>query len=291
MMQKQQKLWWMQSNMKTIDTLVSDMYSLVSGGIAPATSNNQVQVSYAKWFNKEAKVREDKVLYFSEVGNPCPRKLWYNYNLPPDATEKYDGKTLFKFFYGDILEELALNVAEDAGHTVTNKQDRAIYEIGDGWIVRGKIDAVIDGVVVDVKSVTKYSEEKFKNGLKDDPFGYYQQLNGYATALNIDNAGFLTTQKELGHINYYPIEVNKSLFKMQAEHAVETVTMSDVTSIKRFDVVPQSKTSKNTKLCTSCSYCNYKKACFPEVRTFMYSSGPEFLVDVVDTPRVMEITE
>jgi hypothetical protein len=184
-----------------------------------------------------------------------------------------------------------LNVAEDAGHTVTGRQDRAIYEVGDGWIVRGRIDAIINGAVVDVKSVTKYSEEKFKNGLKDDPFGYYQQLNGYATALNIDNAGFLTTQKELGHINYYPIEVNKSLFKMQADHAVETVTMSDVTSIKRFDVVPQSKTSKNTKLGTACGYCTYKKKCFPELRTFLYSSGPEFLVDVVDTPRVMEITE
>ena len=123
----------------------------------------------------------------------------------------------------------------------------------------------------------------------DDPFGYYQQLNGYATALNADRAGFITIQKELGHVNFYPIEVNKGLFKLQAEHSVETVSMSAVDSIKRLDPVPASKTSKNKKLCTSCSYCNFKEKCWPEMRTFMYASGPEFLVEVVDVPRVQEI--
>lgn len=276
--------------MKTVNTLVDDMFKLVEGGIPPATSNNKVEVSYDKWFSTEERVREDKVLYFSEVGDPCPRRLWYKYNTP-QLGNKPDGRSLFKFFYGDMLEELALNVAEDAGHTVEGRQERAIYEIGDGWVVRGRIDAIIDNVVVDVKSVTKYSEEKFKQGLVNDPFGYYQQLNGYATALGYDQAGFLTVQKELGHVNYYPIEVNKVLFKMQADHAVEVVSMESPDPIPRLDSVPASKTSKNKKLCTSCSYCNFKKECWPEMRTFLYSSGPEFLVEVVDTPRVMEVTD
>ena len=274
--------------MKSITTLVDDMYGLVSGATAPATTNNGVTISYDKWFTERATEREKKVLYFSEVGDPCPRRLWYRYNQPEVAT-KPDGRALLKFFYGDMLEELVLNVAEDAGHSVTSKQERVIYDIGDGWVVRGRIDAVIDGVVVDVKSVTKYSEEKFKNDLQDDPFGYYQQLNGYAAALNNDTAGFVTIQKELGHVNYYPIEVNKGLFRMQAEHAVETVSLETPDTINRLPAVAQSKTSKNKKLCTSCSYCNYKKQCWPEMRTFMYSSGPEFLVEVVDTPRVLEI--
>ena len=274
--------------MKSLTTLVDDMYGLVSGATAPATTNNGVTISYDKWFTERPTEREKKVLYFSEVGDPCPRRLWYRYNQPEVAT-KPDGRALLKFFYGDMLEELVLNVAEDAGHSVTSKQERVIYEIGDGWVVRGRIDAVIDGVVVDVKSVTKYSEEKFKNDLQDDPFGYYQQLNGYAAPLNHDSAGFVTIQKELGHVNYYPIEVNKGLFRMQAEHAVETVSLESPDTINRLPAVAQSKTSKNKKLCTSCGYCNYKKQCWPEMRTFMYSSGPEFLVEVVDTPRVLEI--
>lgn len=275
--------------MKTIDTFVSDVYSLAAGDISPVTSNNNISVSYDKWFTPRPNDREKNILFFSEVGDPCPRRLWYKYNSPAVA-EKPDGKAIFKFFYGDILEELVLNTGESAGHTVEKRQDRVTYDIGNGWYVRGRIDAVIDGVVVDVKSVTKYSEEKFKNGLQDDPFGYYQQLNGYATALNANAAGFLTIQKELGTLNYYPIDVNPALFKMQAEHAVEVVGLSSIGELKRFDAVPASKTSKNKKLCTSCSYCNYKKQCWPEMRTFIYSSGPEFLVDVVDLPRVPEAT-
>lgn len=273
--------------MKTIDTLVADIYSVVSGSLHNATSNTNVSVSYDKWFTPRGSERDEKVLYFSEVGTPCPRQLWYKYNAPEIAT-KPDGNLLLKFFYGDILEELVLNVSESAGHKVEAKQERVLYEVGGGWYVRGRIDAVIDGVVVDVKSVTKYSEEKFKGGLVDDPFGYYQQLNGYAAALNNDTAGFVTIQKELGHINYYPIQVDKGFFAQQASFAVETVT-SNIAEIPRLEAVPQSKTSKNKKLCTACSYCSFKSECWPEMRTFLYSHGPEFLVDVVDVPRVMEV--
>ena len=156
--------------MKNISTLVDDIYSVISGGLQPVTSNNKVDVSYDKWFTPRDREREEKILYFSEVGDPCPRRLWYKYNMPTIA-EKPDGRALLKFFYGDVLEELVLNVSEDAGHTVEKKQERVVYDIGDGWYVRGRIDAVIDNVMVDVKSVTKYSEEKFKNNLVDDPFG------------------------------------------------------------------------------------------------------------------------
>jgi hypothetical protein len=273
--------------MKTIHTLVPDIYSVISGGIPNATSNTDVTVSYDKWFTPRSQEREDKILYFSEVGIPCPRQLWYKYNAPEIAV-KPDGNLLLKFFYGDILEELVLNVSESAGHIVEKKQERVLYEVGGGWYVRGRIDAIIDGVVIDVKSVTKYSEEKFKGGLIDDPFGYYQQLNGYAAALNNDSAGFVTIQKELGHINYYAINVDKGLFAQQADFAVETVT-SNIAEIPRLAPVPQSKTSNNKKLCTACSYCSFKSECWPEMRTFLYSNGPEFLVDVVDVPRVMEV--
>lgn len=278
-----------------IDTLVSDIYKLAEGAKAPSLdSDYTVSASYAKWFDKEEKVRESKVLYFSEVGDPCVRKLWYKYNKPELATP-IDGNLRIKFFYGDMLEELVLGLAKDAGHEVTGQQQRVVYDVGDGWIVRGRIDAIIDGVPVDVKSVTKFSEEKFKNGLKDDPFGYYQQLCGYATTLNSNRAGFLTIQKELGHINYYPIDVNPNLFKMQAQHAVESVQEKDVTTLPQLAAVPQSATSKNMKLCTSCGYCAYKNDCWKDandgkgLRTFMYSSGPTFLVHVEDTPRVLEV--
>lgn len=273
--------------MADISSLVQDIYKLAEGASAPLSST-QVSVDFAKWSKPRDKEREDKVLYFSEVGDPCVRRLWYKVNQK-EVGEPVDGRSIVKFFYGDMLEELVLRAAQAAGHEVCDEQKTTIYDVGNGWKVRGRIDAIIDGVVVDVKSVTKFSEEKFKGGLKDDPFGYYSQLNGYASALSASSAGFLTIQKELGHIAFYPITVDSGHFQHQAEAATEVVSLSDPNTLPVIPPVPQSKTSKNMKLATSCSYCPYKKQCFPKMRTFLYSDGPVFLTHVEDTPRVMEV--
>ena len=271
--------------MPTIDTLVSDIYALTNKGESKS-GEHVVSVSYDKWFEERAP-RKPKSLYFSEIGTKCPRKLWYNVNLPT-AAETLEPATKVKFLYGDMLEDLVLSLAVAAGHKVEYRQESLVYEAGDGWQVRGRIDAVIDGVMVDVKSTTKFGQVKFEEGLKDDPFGYYQQLNGYATVANTPGSGFLTIQKELGHINFYPFPVDPRSFFEQVDHVIEAVT-TPIDKLDRFAPVPQSPTSKNMKLSTACSYCAYKKECFPLVRTFLYSNGPVYLTTVVDTPKVMEI--
>ena len=276
--------------MKSIDTLVADVYATLEGkGVASPFSSIDLTESLQNVYAKANTIKErpPKTLYFSEVGDPCPRKLHYRVNSPQLA-EGIDGNTRLKFFYGDVLETLVLSLAEAAGHTVTDRQGRASLELSNGWKISGRIDAVVDGVLVDVKSTTKYGEEKFKNALADDPFGYKMQLGGYAIALGHSTMGFLTIQKELGHLGWYPISVNEKEIISGATKATENVS-KDLKDLPRLSPVPQSKTSKNKKLCTSCSYCPYKKECWPEMRTFFYSNGPEFLVEVVDTPRVTEL--
>jgi hypothetical protein len=59
----------------------------------------------------------------------------------------------------------------------------------------------------------------------------------------------------------------------------------------RLAAVPMSKTSPNTKLCASCTFCGHKKTCWPEMRVFQYSNGPAYLVDVVSEPNVPEVTD
>ena len=58
---------------------------------------------------------------------------------------------------------------------------------------------------------------------------------------------------------------------------------------ERIPTVPQSKSSENTKLSMQCSYCEFKFLCWENLRTFIYSSGPEYLIDVVQEPRVPEV--
>jgi hypothetical protein len=160
--------------------------------------------------------------------------------------------------------------------------------------VSGRIDAVINSVLVDVKSTTKLGQAKFDNGLQDDPFGYKAQLSGYATALGLKEAGFLTIQKELGHIKYYPIRVDSKTFEKDAQKAVKAV-QTPLEELPRLEPVAQSTTSPNMKLNTTCSYCAYKQDCWKEanegagLRMFSYSGKVEFLVAVNKQPKVEEI--
>lgn len=274
---------------KHVEDVPESIYALAEGRIPKAVEHMAVAgASFDKWF-EERKERKPNTIYFSEYGDPCKRRLWYKVNEPD--TGKPDGKAIVKFFYGDMLENFILTTAAYAGHDVKQQQARVEYQIpGTGWRLTGRIDAVIDNTMVDVKSVSKHSEEKFKGGLKDDPFGYYDQLNGYAVATGYATAGFLTIQKELGHINYYPINVDNTRFLTAATYAVDIVRSSGP-PFEVISPVPQSATSKNEKLAVTCSYCPFKKRCFPHVRTFLYSTGPVFLTKVVDVPRVLEVTE
>lgn len=284
-----------------LDNLIKDMHDVITGVKAPATDKAQhnVNVSYAKWYKEREHTRDKNKLHFSEIGSVCKRQLWYKYhsavgNIKANV-EPLDATALLKFFYGDILEELVLNVAEDAGYSVTNKQDRVEYVHGD-WKVTGRIDAVINDVLIDVKSTTKYGAIKFENGLKDDPFGYKAQLGGYAYALGYKQAAFLTVQKELGHIGLHPISTKDiENFESELEKSITAVSLSSPDNLEQIDPVPQSATSPNLKLDVTCSYCSFKQECWKQanngegIKTFLYSGKPEFIVKVVRQPKVKEL--
>lgn len=278
--------------MKSIDTLVDDIHSTVGAVedvVFPNNMTHGIGDAYVKQVNKRAvKKRDPKTIYFSELGDVCQRRMWFKHHTP-EKGEVLRPETRIKFLYGDMLESLVLQLATDAGHDVSAEQQEVEY-VNDatGWRVRGRIDAVVDGVVVDVKSVTKQSERKFHDGLVDDPFGYLGQLNGYATVLKNPNMGFLTIQKELGHINYFPFTADAEMFGHGFARAVKAIDRDDPVE-KVMASVPQSPTSKNEKLCATCSYCPFKASCFPDVRAFAYSNKVEWLTKVVDTPRVHEI--
>jgi hypothetical protein len=239
---------------------------------------------------KREEKRGEEVLRFSALGKK-DRQLWYDANEPEKA-EKLGGKQHFKFLYGDVLEVLALFLAKEAGHEVENCQ--AGVEC-DG--VKGSIDAEIDGVLVDVKSASSYSFEKFKSGryLFDDPFGYVGQLSGYATARDKERAGFLVLDKVHGDIAFVELDkldIEANPPAPRIAHLKEVVN-SDTPPPRCYDPVPEGK-SGNMKLGIGCSYCKHKDNCWSDangnkgLRKFIYSRGPLWLTTVAKEPRVDE---
>jgi hypothetical protein len=282
---------------KQIDTLVEDIYDLFRLGANP--TDDQV-VEFAS--SLAATVRDrlqssgtprEPTLRMSNLGKP-DRQLWYEFH--PDADdpkEELEPHTLLKFLIGDLYEEVLLFLAKVAGHDVSQEQGEV--EV-DG--IKGHIDAVIDGHVVDVKSASTFAFKKFKNGTlaEDDPFGYIDQIGGYSTALGLP-AAFLAGDKQNGHITLLkvPQEETEGLrISDRIEHLKEVIVDEEAPE-RCYEAVPEGA-SGNMALSIGCSYCPHKFRCWSDsndglgIRTFLYSTGPKHLVEVVKEPKVPELT-
>jgi hypothetical protein len=236
------------------------------------------------------------VLRFSSLGKK-DRQLWYAKHKPETA-EKLHGQVKFKFLYGDILEVLLLFLAKESGHSVEDAQ----YEVEqDG--VKGHIDAIIDGVLVDVKSASSYSYEKFKSGsyVFDDPFGYVSQLSGYANCLKAlgkledTRAGFLVADKVNGRICYAGLDEEYILGNPPGPRIAKLrdVLANPTPPSRCYPDEPEGK-SGNRKLGVGCSYCAFKEECWDDrnggkgLRKFFYAKGPVWLTQVKKEPNVPE---
>ncbi len=283
--------------MPNIETLVEDIYGVIEGKggwdktITDYLAKNISQIAESR-FKEPQKPRG--YLSLSSVGSPCKRKTWYRINKTEEAAP-LKPQLLGLFFYGDLLEALVLSLAKAAGHDVQGEQDRLSVNG-----IKGHRDAVIDGVTIDVKSTSRYGMKKFKsNSLRDDdPYGYISQLSSYVYAgkndplvKDKDRGAFLVVQKDSFELHLDMYDFSKELTTKEKEIDEVKNIVSGKLPNERLAPVPQSEGSKNTKLCFACTSCEYRKICWPEVRTFKYSYGKEYLVDVVKKPRVEELID
>lgn len=231
--------------------------------------------------------RKPKTIYASEVGKPCHRQTWYSLFLPETA-EPLLGKNILKFLYGDILEELLLLLARLAGHEVTDEQKRVEIPLTTGWKITGKMDAKIDGVVVDVKSTSPYGFNEMNNNPKfEDKFGYRKQLSTYALAEQVEE------DEPISDPALFMVDKQNGTLGLTYVRHEDVITSAETLTraLDRFDAVPPRHyadevfTNGNRKLGTACSYCAFKKQCWPGLRAFAYAKGPVFMTEVVTEPK------
>jgi len=237
--------------------------------------------------------RDGRTLRMSNIGRD-DRYLWNVVNNP-DVKEEMTPNTYVKFMYGHLIEEMLLFLTRIAGHEVTDEQKKC--EVNG---ISGSMDCKIDGVVTDVKSVSTFGFRKFKDGSLafDDPFGYVAQIKGYAHSEGRDNRfGWLAMDKQNGHLEYLMYDsddtqapVHEKIgydIEKRIDH-IRAVVEQEEPPEHCHEPVPDGK-SGNMKLAVGCSYCPYKHTCWPGVRTFLYSSGPRYLTEVFNEPKVTEI--
>lgn len=290
-----------------IDTLIPDIEALIQKAIDGETVEVSdevargleyaVGVAFLRALDGKKKVRPEKTLYASEVGKPCRRQLWY-------AVHDYKGEDLLphtkiKFLYGDMIEAMLLALAKASGHEVTDEQKRIEIPLPNGWKIRGRIDAKIDGIPVDVKSASTYAFKKFKEGTlaEDDAFGYIPQLATYCEAENHKGTtAFLAIDKQNGTLaldQYHATPAWTAASIPDREGLVRDMEAKEPPK-RAFAAEPEGK-SGNEALGVNCSYCPFKRECWKDANGgkgplgFAYSRGPKFLVKLVKAPDVPPI--
>lgn len=262
--------------MADITTLVSDVEALVQESYGSPRAVNVTALSLmgknsamhvADMISKPIKVRPEKTLYASELGK-CPRALWYDLH-GTHATEPISGKALIKFSYGDIVEEMFLYLAEEAGHKVELRQFGVETVLDNGWTVKGRIDAAIDGVIVDVKSAGSRAYQKFTGGYldnKDDSFGYNYQLGFYTEVMNPPvGSMYWAVNKETADSTLCVPDDVEAL--NQAKYISEQLELREEGSLElsysgfSCHEIPKGLTSSRV-IPVQCSYCQHQKHCY-----------------------------
>lgn len=280
---------------KNLNTLVDDIYSnleSLSNGKGLDISEDLIEDFGEKMkdaIRNWSSSREDvPSVRMSNLGKPL-RQLWYDVNRD-DIPTSTDKALPIKFLYGHLLEEVVLLLVRMANHEVSDEQKEIKV---DG--VKGHIDCVIDGEVIDVKTASNFSFKKFEEGRlsEDDPFGYIAQLSGYEKAIGTDGGGFLALNKESGELCLYRPEEQHKIDIPKKIKQVKAALSNDTPPERCFSPVPDGK-SGNMKLARQCNYCIHKHECFKDMnegkglRVFMYANGPRYLTHVENEPRVFE---
>jgi hypothetical protein len=284
---------------KQLDTLVQDIYNKISvlgkgehidldKDTIDQFGESMKEILY-NWSHPEP--RGNEKLRMSNIGRKS-RQLWFDTRAEDTQSENIPAHVFIKFLYGHLLEEIVLFLIRLSGHTVTNEQ-KEVKVNG----IKGHMDCVIDGEVVDIKTASSYAFKKFKDGTlaEQDTFGYLAQLAGYEAAEGTNNGGFLALNKESGELTLYrPDEFDKPNIKKRITDIKKLVKLETPPELC-YNPIPDGK-SGNMKLPRECTYCRHKFECHKDsnsgqgLRVFKYSDGLRYFTQVPSEPKVIEVT-
>ena len=289
----------MAKSQKTIDTLVEDIYNKI--GVLADGEHIDLDEDTIEQFGESMKEilynwshpepRGKSTLRMSNIGKK-ERQLWFD--MKTEGTPERMPPSLFiKFLYGHLLEEIVLFLIKLSGHTVTSEQ-KEVTVSG----IKGHMDCVIDGEVVDIKTASGFAFKKFKDGTlaENDIFGYMAQLAGYEAAEGTSNGGFLALNKESGELALYkPDNFDKPNIKKKIRDVKAAVKLDKPPNLC-YNPIPDGK-SGNMQLPRECVYCRHKFECHKDsnegkgLRVFKYSNGLRYLTQVPKVPNVIEVTQ
>lgn len=215
----------------------------------------------------------------SNIGRPICQLL-----LEQEGIEGIQDANVIRNTYGDLVEDLLMFVLHAAGVPIVSEQELVSLELA-GVQIQGTLDLVIDfgndPRVWDIKSASDWSFKNkvtFDDFLKQDTFGYVDQLFLYSAARGCKAGGWIVKNKSDGQIRVVEAPEEQRFLRETAigrmEEKVGILLQSERGKSSRditykFLAVPElfrNKATGNTVLHEICVMCNKKFHCFPEVQ-------------------------
>lgn len=180
---------------------------------------------------------------------------------------------------GDLTEDIVLFLLHASGVNVVSELKHVSFNIG-GIKLNGTLDVILDcgdgPEVWDIKSAAKwtfqnkYQKEGFKGLVESDPFGYKNQLFGYAVAEGIPAGGWIVINRDNGELLVVPIPKEQEKYRKEALKSIETnIKGIDKPFKRQFTDINETfhkKLTGNKILGLNCSFCDYKFECWPDLQ-------------------------
>jgi len=175
--------------------------------------------------------RKPKELWISNL-TFCPRREYFSYHLP--TVRKFTDTALA----GILLHRLIQEQLCKEGYII---EERIEYDIGNGWKIVGRVDALKLDHLVEIKTTLDYSKE-----LQDH---WISQANLYAYILNLSKFIIIVVERPTGYYQRFEFETNKE----KAEELIDLAKTVRDCIVNR--VLPKGRIDWCLKFCEFSIFC------------------------------------
>lgn len=221
-------------------------------------------------------------IYPSSVGGKCARKLAYQYH--GYEREEFPARKHLQWFIGDLAELGVLSTMKAAGLDVGLNNEYIPVEFGEHEL-HGFIDGLLhhegETYLLEVKSKTHYGFKRFQSNGPDNKWGNLSQANLYMKTLDLDRAVYFVVDRSTGKMCEHLMSFDEEYVEWARRNFAEVMESTEdnlpdrFVSLEELDWHPQLKCYE---LGTVCSYCDYKKYCWPKAEKEIVGGKPEFRI-------------
>lgn len=198
----------------------------------------------------------------SRIGEPCARRLAYEYaNVPPDPDKELTGRTLRIFEAGHVFEDLSIRWLRAAGfNLLTHKKNGGQFGFS---TANGKLRGHIDGVIVggpDIGLVwpalwehkalgNKGWTDLVKKGLRESKPVYWAQVHIYMAYLQLSSCLFTALNKDTEELWHEAVPLDLAEAQRQSDRAVDVLR-----AVGCNELPPRFAAHADFYLCRFCPY-------------------------------------